>query len=105
VQLPRDVPGLLTAALGFAITILATARLGMVRTYFGTELNFVKPQWIEGFPYGTIPHPMIVGQIFAFAAILFWWRNEISKENTVLLCAHISCYTVHMVQEILTGGY
>jgi uncharacterized MnhB-related membrane protein len=105
VQLPRDVPGLLAASVGFAITILATARLGMVRTYFGTELGFVKPQWIEGFPYGSIPHPMIVGQIFAFAAILFWWRHEISKENTALLSAHIACYTLHMVQEILTGGY
>jgi Phospholipid methyltransferase len=105
VQLPRDIPGLLVCTMGFMITLLATARLGMVRTYFGTELNFVKPQWIEGFPYGTIPHPMIVGQIFGFAAILYWWRNEITKESATLLLAHISCYTFHMVQEILTGGY
>jgi len=59
VELPRDAPGLLLALAGFAITMLATARLGMVRTYFGAELGYVKPQWISDFPYGWIPHPMI----------------------------------------------
>jgi hypothetical protein len=105
VELPRDLPGVAVAALGFAITMLATARLGMVRTYFGTELKFVKPEWIEGFPYGTIPHPMIVGQLFAFGTILYWWRAQITTENAMLLMAHMTCYTVHMVQEILFSSY
>lgn len=105
VQLPRDIVGLGACMLGFSLTILATIRLGMVRTYFGTELKFVEPKWIDGFPYGTIPHPMIVGQVFAFATILFWWWNEISVENKMLLAAHMTCYTLHMIQEELTGGY
>jgi hypothetical protein len=105
VQLPRDSIGLLICILGFSMTLLATVRLGMVRTYFGTELKFVEPKWINGFPYGTIPHPMIVGQIVAFATIMYWWWNEITYENKLLLTAHISCYTVHMIQEELTGGY
>ena len=105
VQLPRDIVGLAVCIVGFSLTLLATVRLGMVRTYFGTELKFVEPKWIDGFPYGTIPHPMIVGQIFAFATIMYWWWNEMTVENKMLLAAHISCYTVHMVQEELTGGY
>jgi Phospholipid methyltransferase len=105
VEFPQDIPGLLIACLGFSLTILATARLGMVRTYFGTELGFVKPEWIHGFPYGTIPHPMIVGQLVAFSTILFWWRNQISQENAVLLMAHMACYTAHMVQEMLFSSY
>jgi hypothetical protein len=105
VQFSRDLPGLAIACAGFATTLIATARLGMVRTYFGTELGFVKPCWIEGFPYGTIPHPMINGQIFAYLVILFWWKESISRENITLLVAHISFYTIHMLQEIIAGAY
>jgi hypothetical protein len=103
VVLPRDGPALSVACLGFGTTLLATARLGMVRTYFGSELGFVKPKWIHGFPYGYIPHPMINGQIFAFAVILVWFWNDLSTFNAGLLIAHMSCYATHMLQEILDG--
>jgi hypothetical protein len=105
VDLMQDMPGVLMATLGFGVTLLATARLGMVRTYFGSELGFVKPQWIEGFPYGTIPHPMIVGQLFAFASILYWFHMKITEETIYLIMAHMSCYTAHMFQEMLTSSY
>jgi Phospholipid methyltransferase len=105
VQLPRDVPGVVMAILGFSITILATAQLGMVRTYFGSELGFVKPEWISGFPYNTIPHPMIVGQLLAYSNILYWWREEMPKETTMLVGAHMACYVAHMLQEMLSSSY
>jgi hypothetical protein len=105
VELPQDAPGLLLALAGFSVTMLATARLGMVRTYFGSELGFVKPQWVEGFPYGVIPHPMIMGQVFAYASIFFWWYDRLSTENMYLLAGHIGCYSFHMVQEMLTSSY
>ena len=105
VDLPKDAPGLLMVLAGFAITMLATARLGMIRTYFGAELGFVKPQWVEGFPYGVIPHPMIVGQIIAYSTVLYWWNDRISSENALLMGGHISFYTVHMFQEILSSSY
>jgi hypothetical protein len=105
VDIPRDVPGLAMACVGFAVTLAATARLGMVRTYFGTELGFVKPRWIEGFPYGTIPHPMIVGQIFAFAVLLVTLWERLAAEHVALLVAHMSCYAAHMLQEMLTSSY
>lgn len=90
VQLPRDVPGLLLVVSGFSITMMATARLGFVRTYFGSELGFVKPKWIIGFPYGYIPHPMIVGQLIAFGSILYWWRATLTTNNVMLLAAHMT---------------
>jgi hypothetical protein len=100
-----DMIGLGIACLGFATTLLATHRLGMVRTYFGTELGYVKPCWVDGFPYGTIPHPMINGQIFAFSIILLWWWNDITINNKYLLFAHIGFYATHMIQEIIAGAY
>ena len=105
VQLPRDVPGLLLAVAGFSITMMATARLGFVRTYFGSELGFVKPKWIIGFPYGYIPHPMIVGQLIAFGSILYWWRASLTTNNVALLAAHMTFYTLHMVQEMVYSSY
>ena len=94
----------------FSVTVLATARLGLVRTYFGAELGFVQPCWIDGFPYGYVPHPMILGQLSAYAVIGWWWRAQlvgsIETSNAVLLlAAHATCYTVHLIQEILTSSY
>lgn len=105
IDLSNDIPGILLACMGFGITILATARLGFLRTYFGAELGFCKPEWIHGFPYGTIPHPMIVGQLLAYSSILFWWRERLSMDNMALIGAHMTCYVVHMVQEMLTSSY
>jgi hypothetical protein len=105
VELPGDLPGVVWAAAGFMITILATVRLGFVRTYFGSELGFVKPQWIEGFPYGTIPHPMIVGQLIGYTGILYWFWERLTTETVALIGTHMSFYTAHMVQEMLTSSY
>jgi len=105
IALPRDIVGVSMAVLGFSITILATARLGFVRTYFGSELGFVKPKWIEGFPYGIIPHPMIVGQLVAYSSILFWWKDVMAKETAMLIVTHMTFYTAHMIQEMLTSSY
>jgi len=108
ISLPDDLPGVVAACCGFAITIAATAQLGMVRTYFGSELGFVKPKWISGFPYNTIPHPMIVGQLFAWSSVLYWFavrQEKLSMETINLIGAHMTCYTLHMVQEMFTSSY
>ena len=106
VDMPKDAVAVLTVACGFGITIAATARLGMVRTYFGAELGFVKPRWITGFPYGgVIPHPMIVGQLIAFSAMLYNWWDRLTTETVALIVAHMTFYTVHMVQEMITSSY
>ena len=101
IQFPRDVLGVTLILSGVAITILATMQLGIVRTYFGSELGFVKPKWVEGFPYNTIPHPMIVGQLFAYSVILFWWKENLSVETKILVASHMTFYIFHMLQEII----
>jgi Phospholipid methyltransferase len=103
INIYHDWPGVILAAIGFSITMLATARLGFVRTYFGSELGFVKPKWIEGFPYGYIPHPMIVGQLLAYSSILMWFN--LNLETEVLISTHMLFYSFHMVQEMLTSSY
>ena len=105
IELPRDIPGLLVTMVGLFITIVATARLGFVRTYFGSELGFIKPEWIHGFPYGYIPHPMIVGQLMAFGSIIYWWYSSLSEENLAILVAHVTFYTLHLIQEMLHSSY
>lgn len=97
VQLPRDVPGLVLATTGFSVTLMATARLGFVRTYFGSEFDW--------FPYGYIPHPMIVGQLVAFGSILYWWYVALNTENIALLATLMGFYTLHMIQEIVCSSY
>ena len=101
--------GLGLALACFSVTILATTRLGLVRTYFGAELGFVQPRWIVGFPYGYLPHPMILGQLSAYAVIGWWWRSQLisdeSSKAALLLAAHATCYTMHLIQEMLTSSY
>jgi len=105
IDLRNDVPGILIASVGFSITILATMQLGMVRTYFGAELGFVEPSWVTGFPYNTIPHPMIVGQLLGFSSILWWFQGRLLIDTIALIGAHMIFYTFHMIQEILTSSY
>lgn len=50
---------------GYGISVAATNALGVDGTYFGIELGVVKADYgfVRQFPYGTIPHPMILGQV------------------------------------------
>jgi hypothetical protein len=92
-----DVPSLVVAALGFGLSGLAFLRLGPDRTYFGAELGVVPPGRVTGFPYGVIPHPMIVGKLIGFAGLALsapfraaWWP---------LLLGHVAFYLLVLAQE------
>jgi len=92
-----DVPSLVVAALGFGLSGLAFLRLGSDRTYFGAEFGIVPPGKVTGFPYGVIPHPMIVGKLVGFAGLALyapfraaWWP---------LLAGHVACYVLVLCQE------
>jgi hypothetical protein len=102
---PGDMGVIAVASLGWILTLVATARLGMVRTYFGTELGYVTPQWIHGFPYGTIPHPMILGQVWGMGVLLVVWWSRWNIWQMQVLLAHIGFYLAHMTQEIFTSSY
>lgn len=93
-----DVPSLVVAALGFGLSGLAFLRLGSDRTYFGAEFGVVPKGKVSGFPYGVIPHPMIVGKLVGFAGLALsgpfraaWWP---------LLVAHVACYLLVLGQEL-----
>mmetsp|Transcript_23110 Transcript_23110/g.35061 ORF Transcript_23110/g.35061 Transcript_23110/m.35061 type:complete len:232 (+) Transcript_23110:122-817(+) len=62
-----DFISLAMISLGYFISISATNALGIEGTYFGIELGFVEADYnfVKSFPYSTIPHPMIVSQVFA----------------------------------------
>jgi len=60
---------LITIVLGFGLATLASARLGWRRTYFAEELGILPPRRIRAFPYGTIPHPMIVGAVVGLLGV------------------------------------
>jgi len=93
-----DVPSLVVATLGFGLSGLAFLRLGSDRTYFGAEFGVrSQPSKISGFPYGVIPHPMIIGKLVGFAGLALhapfraiWWP---------LLLGHVACYLIVLCQE------
>jgi len=98
--LTADPISVLMIASGYGVSMLATKALGLDRTYFGVELGFCEPKWIDAFPYSTIPHPMITSQVFALLGILKG-AGSIRASFPWLLPLHIALYLAHMLQEIL----
>jgi len=77
---PLDYLSLSVVAAGFLLNIVASSRLGPDRTYYGYELTDMPHRVITGFPYSLIPHPMLSGNILAYAGTLIndgfrqqWW--------------------------------
>mmetsp|Transcript_40090 Transcript_40090/g.40886 ORF Transcript_40090/g.40886 Transcript_40090/m.40886 type:complete len:683 (-) Transcript_40090:610-2658(-) len=82
---------------GYIVSIMATNALGIERTYFGSELGLCEAKWITQFPYGYIPHPMIVSQIWALLGVQL--SSSIRTQYPYLIPLHITLYTIHMIQE------
>jgi hypothetical protein len=84
---------------GYFVSILATKALGVDRTYFAAELGLVEPKWINEFPYGYIPHPMIVSQVWALLGL---YKAAHFRANwPYIIPIHIAFYLAHMIQEEL----
>ena len=84
---------------GYALSMYATHQLGVDGTYFGIELGFVKASkhYVQKFPYGVIPHPMILSQC---VALLGLYRHAAFRAAwPYLVPAHVCFYMTHMVQE------
>lgn len=82
---------------GYLVSMKATKALGIDRTYFAAELGLVEPKWITEFPYGYIPHPMIVSQIWALLG--FQKADHFRQQWPYLIPIHITFYLIHMMQE------
>lgn len=73
--------------------------LGIDGCYFGIELGYISKNknYISKFPYGYIPHPMILSQCIA----LYFMNNNLLFYNNwpFLIYFHILFYLIHMIQE------
>ena len=73
--------------------------LGTDGCYFGIELGYVNKNknYVSKFPYGYIPHPMILSQCIA----LYSMNNNFIFYNNwpFLIYFHILFYLIHMIQE------
>ncbi|MBX2801253.1 MAG: phosphatidylethanolamine N-methyltransferase family protein [Myxococcales bacterium] len=85
-------------AVGYGLATSATLALGVDRTYFGVELGQLPPKRIDRFPFGVIPHPMIVGAIVGLLG--FHLVEPLRAYAPWLIPTHIAFYLLHLVQEI-----
>ena len=88
-------------ALGFGLAAMATKALGVDRTYFGWELGEITGGYVSsGFPYGVIPHPMIVGGIIGWLGI---HKLDAFREAwPMYVPLHVCLYICHAAQEHLS---
>ena len=86
-------------AVGFGLATYATAVLGLDRTYFSWELGFDSPKRIAKFPFGVIPHPMIVGAMIGIGAMLL--VPAVRQHYAWLIAGHLIGYVLVLCHEIL----
>lgn len=82
---------------GFGLSAVAAFALGRDRTYFGVELGLVPAERITTFPYGVVPHPMIVGSLIGLAGV--YALPEQRAAWPWLVPAHMALYALHLLQE------
>lgn len=82
---------------GFGLAALASAALGVDRTYFGWELGQVKANHVQCFPYGTIPHPMILGGMIGWLG--FHALPAFRHAHPYYVPLHVAFYALHACQE------
>ncbi len=92
-----DIISLSMIGSGYAVSVMATNAIGMDRTYFAAELGIVEPKWVDQFPYGYFPHPMIVSQIWALLG--FMKADHFRHDWPYVIPVHVAFYLVHMLQE------
>jgi len=82
---------------GFGLGALATAALGIDRTYFGWELGQVGGDYVQRFPYGAIPHPMILGGMVGWLG--FHALPAFRAAHPYYAPLHVALYAAHALQE------
>lgn len=121
-----SLPSLAVMAAGFALNFAAVRALGADRTYYGVELGGMAEQRIDSFPFNTLPHPMLFGNVIAFAAPLLdpefradWWplavihvalnlfviAQESWGEKSALLGTVFPCAALALGSVLLLSGF
>ena len=101
VVLSVDVLSFSVMVCGWVLAGLATSALGWNRTYFGWELGAITGKYVTTFPYGSIPHPMIVGGITAWVGFSLC-SDFLNLVPFWLIPLHVVFYLCHMYQEHVT---
>lgn len=83
---------------GFALAFAAGRALGLNRTYFSAELGFDRPQQVDAWPYGRLPHPMITGSMVGISGMLL--STGFRAEAAWLAIGHLAAYAAILTQEI-----
>lgn len=83
---------------GFGLNALAARVLGADRTYYGYELGAVPAQRVTAFPYSYVSHPMLVGNIAAYAGTLL--SAEFRQAWWPLACAHLTLNAGLLLMEV-----
>ena len=93
-----DALALVVMATGFGLNMLAANALGAERTYYGVELGSLPRMRISRFPFNVIPHPMLTGNMMAYAGALLdaefrsaWWP---------LACVHVALNAGLLLMEL-----
>jgi len=92
-----DIIALALLAGGFGLAGLAASRLGVDRTYFGWELGVISGDYVAKFPYGVIPHPMILGGVIGWLG--FHKLDGFREAFPAYVPVHIALYLCHALQE------
>ena len=83
-----DPVSLAVVVVGFLLNIQAAALLGSERTYYGVEISGLKAETVTKFPYSLTAHPMLYGNMTAFAGMLL--NAEFRTEWWPLAVAHVT---------------
>jgi hypothetical protein len=75
-------------ATGFLLNALGARALGSDRTYYGHEVAGLPERRVTSFPYSWIAHPMLVGNMAAFAGTLV--NPDFRREWWPLASAHVA---------------
>jgi len=88
---------------GYGLSTAATVALGIDQTYFGVELGEVEPNFVHGFPYDVVPHPMIIGSMVGLLG--FHKMAGFRAALPYAIPMHCTMYFIHMVQEQINDIY
>ena len=98
----KDWGSLLGVIGGFTLAGYAAVVLGPTRTLFSSELGLEPPERISRFPYGVIPHPMILGALIGIACML--GASPVREQFGWLIAGHLIAYGLVLGQEIRLSG-
>lgn len=98
-----DPVSLALLAAGYGLAVSSMCALGFDATYFGVELGYRPAKFVTQFPYGTVPHPMILGGIVG--SLGFHKLAPFRAAFPWLVPIHVALYVAHCLQESVFDVY